>query len=111
MSGLDAGSTSGTLSLVARNALLVPRNLGIALLIAYRAVISPLYGDVCRYHPTCSAYSLQAVQDFGLLRGCWLTAKRLWRCVPWARGGIDDVPEAPASCNRRTRIGFVVAEP
>ncbi|MGO2110052.1 MAG: membrane protein insertion efficiency factor YidD [Pseudoclavibacter sp.] len=98
-------------SYVGRTLLLVPRNLGIALLVAYRTVISPLYGDVCRYHPTCSAYSLRAVQDFGLLRGCWLTAKRLVRCVPWARGGIDDVPEAPYSRTRRTRLGFVVAEP
>ncbi|GGA68599.1 hypothetical protein GCM10011490_18870 [Pseudoclavibacter endophyticus] len=94
-----------------RTLLLMPRNVGIALLVVYRAIISPLYGDVCRYHPTCSAYSLRAVQDFGLLHGCWLTAKRLVRCVPWARGGIDDVPEAPPSRTRRTRLGFVVAEP
>lgn len=93
-----------------RTARLVPRNGGIALLLAYRAVISPIYGDVCRYHPTCSAYALRAVQDFGLLHGSWLAAKRLVRCVPWVPGGIDDVPEAPASRTRRTRVGFVVAE-
>lgn len=104
------GTTTEGLAYVLHTLALVPRNLGIALLVGYRAVISPTYGDVCRYHPTCSAYALQAVQDFGLLRGCWLTAKRLVRCVPWARGGIDDVPEAPRSRTRRTRIGFVVAE-
>lgn len=96
--------------LALRTLRLAPRNAGIALLIAYRTVISPIYGDVCRYHPTCSAYALRAVQDFGLLHGSWLAAKRLVRCVPWVAGGIDDVPEAPASRTRRTRAGFVVAE-
>ncbi|MFW6600104.1 membrane protein insertion efficiency factor YidD [Propionibacteriaceae bacterium Y2011] len=67
----------------------------IALLKAYRAVISPLYGDVCRYWPTCSAYSLRAVEHHGALRGTWLTMRRLVRCHPWARGGYDPVPGTP----------------
>lgn len=71
---------------------LVPRNVGVALLWAYRFVISPLYGDVCRYYPSCSHYSLIAVGQRGLVMGTWLTARRLVRCHPWAAGGIDDVP-------------------
>ena len=64
----------------------------IALLRAYRAVISPLYGQVCRFHPSCSAYALEAVTVHGSLRGSWLAARRLGRCHPWAKGGYDPVP-------------------
>ena len=64
----------------------------IALLRVYRAVISPLYGNVCRYYPSCSAYALQAVTDHGALRGSWLAIRRLARCHPWALGGYDPVP-------------------
>ncbi len=65
---------------------------------AYRAVISPLYGQVCRYHPSCSAYALQAVTDHGALRGCWLAVRRLGRCHPWAAGGYDPVPGTQPPC-------------
>jgi putative membrane protein insertion efficiency factor len=64
----------------------------IGLLKAYRLVISPLYGNVCRYYPSCSAYALIAVQRHGAARGSWLAARRLLRCHPWARGGYDPVP-------------------
>ncbi len=64
----------------------------IGLLKAYRLVISPLYGNVCRYYPSCSAYALTAVQHHGAARGSWLAARRLLRCHPWARGGYDPVP-------------------
>lgn len=67
----------------------------ILLLKAYRLVISPLYGDVCRYWPTCSAYALRAVEHHGAIRGSWLTVRRLLRCHPWARGGYDPVPGTP----------------
>jgi putative membrane protein insertion efficiency factor len=59
---------------------------------AYRKVVSPIYGDVCRYYPSCSAYALGAVERHGALRGSWLTARRLGRCHPWAAGGVDEVP-------------------
>lgn len=64
----------------------------IGLLKVYRLVISPLYGDVCRYYPSCSAYALTAVQKYGAVRGSWLAARRLLRCHPWASGGYDPVP-------------------
>ena len=72
--------------------LLLPRNIGILLLVVYRAVISPLYGDVCRYYPSCSSYALQAVQLHGLVLGSVLGARRLLRCHPWNPGGVDPVP-------------------
>jgi putative membrane protein insertion efficiency factor len=64
----------------------------IGLLKAYRFAISPLYGQVCRYHPTCSAYALEAVQTHGAARGTWLAVRRVARCHPWAAGGLDPVP-------------------
>jgi putative membrane protein insertion efficiency factor len=64
----------------------------IGFLRAYRLLISPLYGQVCRYHPSCSAYALDAVRMHGAARGSWLTVRRLARCHPWAAGGYDPVP-------------------
>ncbi len=64
----------------------------IGLLKAYRALISPLYGQVCRYYPSCSTYALEAVTVHGAARGSWLAMRRLARCHPWAAGGVDPVP-------------------
>ncbi len=68
----------------------------IGLLRAYRALISPLYGQVCRYYPSCSAYALDAVREHGSVRGSWLAVRRLARCHPWAAGGVDHVPPRKA---------------
>jgi len=89
--------------------LLVPRNLCVLMLRAYRAVISPLYGDVCRYYPSCSAYTLRAIQEYGVVRGCAMGAWRIARCHPWAAGGIDDVPLRSREKYAITRFGFVTA--
>ena len=67
----------------------------IGLLKAWRLLISPLYGDVCRYYPSCSAYGLRAVSVHGAVKGSWLTVRRLLRCHPWAPGGYDPVPGTP----------------
>ena len=69
----------------------------IGFLRAYRLVISPLYGQVCRYHPSCSAYALEAVTSHGSVRGTWLAVRRLGRCHPWAAGGYDPVPPSSAA--------------
>lgn len=91
-------------------AVLAPRNAAVVLLRGYRAVISPLYGDVCRYYPSCSAYTLQAIQEHGVVVGSGLGVKRIARCHPWAEGGIDDVPLKKVRRYRVTPFGFVVAE-
>ena len=62
------------------------------LLKGYRFAISPLYGQVCRFYPTCSAYALEAVTEHGALRGSWLAVRRVGRCHPWNPGGYDPVP-------------------
>lgn len=89
--------------------ILLPRNIAVLLLRAYRAVISPLYGDVCRYYPSCSAYALGAAQEHGVVVGSALAARRIARCHPWAEGGIDDVPLRAKRRYRVTGFGFVVA--
>lgn len=71
---------------------LLPQNLMIAGLRIYRALISPLYGDVCKHFPTCSAYALESLTRHGAVTGLGLSVRRLLRCHPWAAGGIDRVP-------------------
>lgn len=58
----------------------------------YRYGVSPVLGMHCRFHPSCSAYALEAVERHGALRGTWLAMKRLARCHPWHPGGYDPVP-------------------
>lgn len=67
----------------------------IGLLKVYRLVVSPLYGNVCRYYPSCSAYALRAVEVHGAFSGSWLAGRRLLRCHPWTPGGYDPVPGTP----------------
>ena len=64
----------------------------ILLLMAYRKVVSPLYGQVCRFFPSCSAYALESVTVHGAVKGTWLAVRRLLRCHPWNSGGVDHVP-------------------
>lgn len=64
----------------------------IGLVKGYRLLLSPWLGSSCRFEPTCSAYSLQALQTHGAAAGSYLTLARLARCHPWCAGGHDPVP-------------------
>lgn len=65
------------------------------LVLFYRKCISPLLPDSCIYTPTCSAYMLEAIDKFGVIKGIYLGTLRLLRCVPWKEGGFDPVPDNP----------------
>lgn len=69
----------------------------IALIRAYQYLISPLLGPHCRFYPSCSHYAVEALQRHGILRGGYLSLRRLSRCHPWHPGGIDPVPEKRVS--------------
>jgi putative membrane protein insertion efficiency factor len=72
------------------------RRLLIAIVKAYRLLLSPSLGSSCRFEPTCSLYSLQALEQHGAVVGSFLTATRIARCHPWCVGGPDPVPtESP----------------
>lgn len=64
---------------------------------AYRVALSPYLGSHCRFHPTCSAYALEALEVHGAVHGLYLTARRLVRCHPWTSGGFDPVPKRRAT--------------
>ncbi len=64
----------------------------ILLIKIYQAIISPILPNACRYTPTCSHYTEQAIRKFGLLKGIWLGAKRISRCHPWGGSGYDPLP-------------------
>lgn len=70
------------------------KHLLILLIKLYRKIISPMKPPCCRFYPTCSQYALTAVGRFGFFKGGWLTFKRLVRCNPYNRGGVDYVPES-----------------
>ena len=59
----------------------------------YRHMVSPLRLPTCRFTPTCSQYAVDALAEYGLVRGSWLAAVRLAKCGPWHRGGWDPIPE------------------
>lgn len=71
---------------------MIVRGATLFLLRFYKRFISPLLPPMCRFEPTCSVYTMQAVQKYGVLRGVWLGMKRLGRCHPFNPGGWDPVP-------------------
>jgi putative membrane protein insertion efficiency factor len=78
------------------------RRLVLAPIVAYQRVISPALGRRCKFEPTCSAYAVQAIREFGILRGLVLAAWRVLRCNPFSHGGFDPV-EAQRLFGRRDR--------
>lgn len=78
----------------------VPQKLLVGLVKGYRLLLSPWLGSSCRFEPTCSAYSLQALQQHGATKGSYLTLYRLVRCHPWCNGGYDPVPSSQPGTGR-----------
>jgi len=64
----------------------------VALIRAYRLLLSPWWGRHCRFTPTCSEYALEAIERHGSFHGSWLAVRRIARCHPWQPGGFDPVP-------------------
>ena len=66
--------------------------LGLLMIRGYQVTLSPMLPSACRYTPSCSRYTYEAVERYGALRGSWMGAKRILRCHPFHRGGFDPVP-------------------
>ena len=69
-----------------------PQKIIIYVIKGYQRLISPLLGSNCRFNPTCSSYAIQAVEQYGMIKGTWLACKRIGRCHPLNKGGDDPVP-------------------
>ena len=65
----------------------------LALIRIYQRTVSPNFGNVCRFQPSCSHYAYEAIERHGLLKGTWLATKRLASCRPYGRSGYDPVPD------------------
>jgi putative membrane protein insertion efficiency factor len=89
----------------------LPARVLITLVRGYRFFLSPWLGSSCRFEPTCSAYSLQALQMHGAAAGTYLTVRRLVRCHPWCDGGHDPVPGTAAGLFTRLRSSLDKTSP
>ncbi len=69
-----------------------PQIIAVSLVKAYQRWLSPLLGNNCRFDPTCSFYTIEAINRFGVIKGCWLASKRILKCHPLNAGGSDPVP-------------------
>jgi len=73
--------------------LAIPAKAAILLVRGYQKILSPWLGQRCRFHPSCSNYCIEALQQHGMVRGLWLGLKRILKCQPFHPGGFDPVPE------------------
>ena len=64
----------------------------VLLIRAYQLIISPVLGSNCRFMPTCSEYALESLKVYGLIKGTYLTIKRIGKCHPWGSNGYDPIP-------------------
>lgn len=68
------------------------RRLSVFLISIYQVCLSPFLGNRCRFYPSCSAYAREAIEEYGVIKGSAMAARRLSRCHPWHEGGVDPVP-------------------
>ncbi|NQT26645.1 membrane protein insertion efficiency factor YidD [candidate division KSB1 bacterium] len=68
------------------------KNIALMILKVYKRIISPILPQTCRFHPTCSIYTSQAIEKYGFMRGSLLGTKRIAKCHPFHLGGFDPVP-------------------
>lgn len=76
----------------------------------YQVTLRPLWGGHCRFRPTCSDYSIEALGRHGALRGGWLTLRRLLRCHPWGGAGYDPVPGSTGMMETSAGVGPPVGD-
>ncbi|WP_414687946.1 membrane protein insertion efficiency factor YidD [Mycobacterium sp.] len=81
------------MAMAARQVRHMPVRCAIFAIELYRTYVSPMRLPTCRFTPTCSQYAVEALTEYGLIRGGWLAAVRLAKCGPWHRGGWDPIPE------------------
>ena len=74
----------------------------VGLIRLYQGILSPYLGRSCRYSPTCSQYTLEAIQLWGPIKGLWMGLKRISRCHPWSNHGYDPVPKPKSKEQKRT---------
>ena len=64
----------------------------VLLIRGYQLIVSPILGSNCRFMPTCSEYALESLKEYGLIKGTFLTIKRIGKCHPWGSNGYDPIP-------------------
>ena len=69
----------------------IPKFISQGLIWIYKKCISPLLPNVCKFTPTCSTYTMQSIQEWGFFKGTFLGIKRIFRCNPWSKGGLDPI--------------------